>query len=75
MFPGGWIWILRFNNGITSAGAAVTTTLARQLRLDDGEAGWQRLLDRLPGVELDPARPAVIGGAVFHKPPELWVRW
>jgi cytochrome P450 len=34
-----------------------------------------RLLDRLPGVELDPARPAVIGGAVFHKPPELWVRW
>jgi cytochrome P450 len=34
-----------------------------------------RLLDRLPGVALDPARPAVIGGAVFHKPPELWVRW
>ncbi len=34
-----------------------------------------RLLDRLPGVALDPTRPAVIGGAVFHKPPELWVRW
>jgi FADH2 O2-dependent halogenase len=51
VFPGGWIWILRFNNGITSAGAAVTTTLARQLRLDDGESGWQRLLDRLPSVK------------------------
>ncbi|MDX6375845.1 MAG: hypothetical protein QOE98_148 [Gaiellaceae bacterium] len=34
-----------------------------------------RVLDLLPGVELDPDRPAVIGGAVFHKPPELWVRW
>jgi cytochrome P450 len=34
-----------------------------------------RLLDRLPGVALDATRPAVIGGAVFHKPPELWVRW
>jgi cytochrome P450 len=34
-----------------------------------------RLLARLPGLALDPARPAVIGGAVFHKPPALWVRW
>ncbi len=51
VFPGGWIWILRFNNGITSAGAAVTTTLARQLRLEEGEAAWQRLLDRLPSVK------------------------
>ena len=24
VFDGGWIWVLRFNNGITSAGAAVT---------------------------------------------------
>jgi tetracycline 7-halogenase / FADH2 O2-dependent halogenase len=23
VFPGGWIWVLRFNNGITSAGAAL----------------------------------------------------
>ena len=23
IFPGGWIWVLRFNNGITSAGAAL----------------------------------------------------
>jgi FADH2 O2-dependent halogenase len=25
VFPGGWIWVLRFNNGITSAGAAIAT--------------------------------------------------
>src|SRR5436190_1849693 len=24
VFPGGWMWVLRFNNGITSAGAALT---------------------------------------------------
>ena len=30
VFPGGWIWVLRFNNGITSAGAALTDPLAAQ---------------------------------------------
>ena len=28
VFPGGWIWVLRFNNGITSAGAALTDPAA-----------------------------------------------
>jgi tetracycline 7-halogenase / FADH2 O2-dependent halogenase len=51
VFPGGWIWILRFNNGITSAGAAVTVPLARELRLEEGAPAWQRLLDRLPSVK------------------------
>ncbi len=50
VFDGGWIWVLRFANGITSAGAAVTGTLARDLRLADGAAGWERLLARLPSV-------------------------
>jgi FADH2 O2-dependent halogenase len=50
-FPGGWIWILRFNNGITSAGAAVTASLARELKLEEGAAAWHRLLDRLPSVK------------------------
>ncbi|MBM3819616.1 MAG: FAD-binding protein, partial [Acidimicrobiia bacterium] len=36
VFPGGWIWVLRFNNGITSAGAAVTAPAAARLRLADG---------------------------------------
>ncbi|MFB4310150.1 cytochrome P450 [Actinomadura sp. GTD37] len=33
------------------------------------------LLDRLPGLELDPDRPARPRGLVFRKPPRLDVRW
>jgi FADH2 O2-dependent halogenase len=50
VFPGGWIWVLRFSNGITSAGVAVESRFARELRLEEGEAAWRRLLDRLPSV-------------------------
>jgi FADH2 O2-dependent halogenase len=50
VFPGGWIWVLRFNNGITSAGVAATESLAGAVGLGDGERGWQRLLQRLPAV-------------------------
>jgi FADH2 O2-dependent halogenase len=50
VFPGGWIWVLRFNNGITSAGAALTDSLAMRLGAADGEAAWHRLLDMLPSV-------------------------
>jgi cytochrome P450 len=34
-----------------------------------------RLLDRLPGMRLDPERPAAPRGLVFRKPPELHVLW
>lgn len=50
VFDGGWIWVLRFNNGVTSAGVAATTKVANELRFADGEAAWRRLLERLPGV-------------------------
>ena len=50
VFPGGWIWVVRFNNGITSAGAALEPELATELRLSEGWAAWLRLLDRLPSV-------------------------
>jgi cytochrome P450 len=33
------------------------------------------LLDRLPRLRLDPARPAAPRGLVFRKPPELHVLW
>jgi cytochrome P450 len=33
------------------------------------------LLDRLPGVRLDPARPSAPRGLVFRKPPTLHVAW
>lgn len=50
VFDGGWIWVLHFANGITSAGAALTETLAHELRLEEGAPAWERLLDRLPTV-------------------------
>lgn len=50
VFPGGWIWVLRFANGITSAGVAAVPSLARALRLEEGAAAWGRLLARLPTV-------------------------
>lgn len=50
MFEGGWIWVLRFNNGLTSAGAAVTNSLADRLHFEEGGAAWDRLLDLLPSV-------------------------
>jgi FADH2 O2-dependent halogenase len=48
VFAGGWAWVLRFANGVTSAGVAVTRQTARELALSEGQAAWQRVLDRLP---------------------------
>jgi FADH2 O2-dependent halogenase len=50
VFAGGWIWVLRFNNGVTSAGVAATTRLSNELKFAEGEPAWQRLLERLPSV-------------------------
>jgi FADH2 O2-dependent halogenase len=51
VFDGGWVWVLRFNNGITSAGVAATRRVAQELALSEGEPAWQRLLDRLPALK------------------------
>jgi len=51
VFEGGWVWVLRFNNGITSAGVAATDTLANELQLAEGAPAWNRLLRRLPALE------------------------
>ena len=61
VFPGGWIWILRFNNGITSAGAALTDPIAAPIHASDGAPGWDRLLDALPSVrrQFQTARPTL----------------
>ncbi len=61
VFPGGWIWVLRFSNGITSAGVAAEEFLARELRLEEGEPAWERLLGRFPSVraQFEGARPTL----------------
>jgi tetracycline 7-halogenase / FADH2 O2-dependent halogenase len=51
VFAGGWVWVLHFNNGITSAGVAATDACAAQLRLADGAQAWQRLLERIPALQ------------------------
>ena len=43
VFPGGWIWVLRFNNGITSAGAALATP-----RQEEPEQLWHSVLQQFP---------------------------
>ena len=55
VFDGGWIWVLRFNNGITSAGVAA------QFDLSGGAATWQRILDRFPTIraQFADARPTM----------------
>lgn len=50
VFDGGWVWVLRFNNGITSAGVAATDPVAERLGLREGEAGWRNLLGALPSL-------------------------
>lgn len=48
VFPGGWVWLLRFNNGVTSAGVVATVPLAERWGLREGRQGWERMLDDLP---------------------------
>jgi FADH2 O2-dependent halogenase len=50
VFDGGWMWVLRFGNGVTSAGIAVTDELAAEFKLSEGEAAWQRFLSRFPTI-------------------------
>ncbi len=51
VFEGGWMWVLRFGNGLVSAGVAANRSLANELRFEEGAPAWQRLLDRLPTVK------------------------
>jgi FADH2 O2-dependent halogenase len=50
VFDEGWMWVLRFGNGVTSAGIAVTDRLAAELRIADGEPAWYRFLARYPSI-------------------------
>ena len=50
VFDGGWMWVLRFGNGVTSAGVAVEDWLADELKLAEGEPAWRRLLARYPSI-------------------------
>jgi tetracycline 7-halogenase / FADH2 O2-dependent halogenase len=51
VFDGGWIWVLQFNNGVTSAGVAATDELASKLGFADGATAWRGLLDLIPALK------------------------
>jgi FADH2 O2-dependent halogenase len=51
VFDGGWIWVLRFNNGITSAGVAATDAVAAELGFSEGESAWNRLVEAMPALQ------------------------
>jgi tetracycline 7-halogenase / FADH2 O2-dependent halogenase len=67
VFPGGWMWVLRFNHGVTSAGVAVHDALAAELNLAEGAPAWARLLARLPSVREQFAAAAPVT-AFTHAP-------
>jgi tetracycline 7-halogenase / FADH2 O2-dependent halogenase len=48
VLEGGWVWVLRFESGLVSAGVAATPAMARAVRLEEGAPAWERLLDRYP---------------------------
>ncbi len=41
----------------------------------EAQTALSRLLERLPGVRLDPEKPSVVSGLVFRKPESLHVLW
>jgi FADH2 O2-dependent halogenase len=51
IFDGGWVWVLRFNNGVTSAGVAARSGVAAELALSEGEPAWRRVLGRVPALQ------------------------
>ena len=67
VFAGGWVWVLKFNNGLTSAGVAATDSVANTLEFQSGESAWQKLLKRLPALAeiFGPARTVV---PFIHQP-------
>jgi tetracycline 7-halogenase / FADH2 O2-dependent halogenase len=44
------VWVLRFNNGITSAGVVAVEAVAERLKLRSGQEGWANVMRELPSV-------------------------
>ncbi len=52
----GWMWVLRFNNGVTSAGIAFDGDRHPRLPNRDPEAEWQAALEQYPSLARQFAR-------------------
>ena len=76
VFEGGWVWSLRFNNGITSVGIMATEPLARELKLEEGEPAWKRLLGRFPTLQTifadaQPVRPFIYSSGLSFRASQI----
>lgn len=67
VFDGGWIWILPFNNGITSAGVAARSSFADDLKFTEGEPAWNRLLELFPTIKQQFARAKKVFPFIHHR--------
>ncbi len=67
VFEQGWIWVLRFNNGITSAGVAARSHFAEELRFSEGDAAWHRILEYFPTIRRQFARAKIVFPFIHHK--------
>lgn len=72
VFDSGWMWVLRFDNGVTSAGVALKDDFAREMKLAEGQRAWPRLLARFPSVFEQFAEAEAIRG--FDYAPRLSYR-
>lgn len=50
VFDDGWMWVLRFGSGVTSAGFSVTDPTAADLYLPDRTGAWKRFLACYPTI-------------------------
>jgi tetracycline 7-halogenase / FADH2 O2-dependent halogenase len=67
IFSDGWVWVLRFSNGVTSAGVGATSEAARKFGFRDGETAWRRVLERVPKLQTQ-FREAVACQPFRHMP-------
>ena len=70
--PTAWIWVLRFSNGLTSAGVAATDTFADAYDFGRGGEAWDALLADYPSVceqfaGAKPTRPFVHSSRIAHR--------
>lgn len=50
VFEDGWIWVLRFNNGLTSAGIVFNAERASSMAALDAETIWEKTMHRYPSI-------------------------
>jgi FADH2 O2-dependent halogenase len=67
VFEDGWVWVLRFNNGVTSAGAALKSP-----SIGNPEDTWRELLERFPTLQRQFSKAQAV--TPFHSIPQISFR-